>query len=307
MVRGRALEMEAMMVTTLWLRFGLLFMLMAGPALGAASKSQVTILYDAFSSKPGLQTDWGFAALIETNGKRILFDTGNDAARLEHNVRSLGVDLTRLDMVVISHRHWDHTAGLAYVLRINPNVPVYVPEEEFFGGPTPASFFKKDAAPELPKEMRYFNGQVPGSVMHGSAWPNANLVRIAGATQIVPGVRLIVTTSDRKGTKELEEVSMLIDTPRGAVLVVGCSHPGIDTILANATSDGTHVHEIFGGIHELLADKAEIDAMVVAVADQYRVDAVALGHCSGEATFVAFRKRYGKSYVYAGVGEIIAI
>jgi 7,8-dihydropterin-6-yl-methyl-4-(beta-D-ribofuranosyl)aminobenzene 5'-phosphate synthase len=288
-----------------WL--GCLLMIAAGPSHGAPTKNQVTILYDAFSNKPGVDTDWGYAALVEMNGKRILFDTGNDAVRLEKNVKQLGVDLARLDMVVISHRHWDHTAGLAYVLRVNPRVPVYVPEEEFFGAPTPPLYFRKNADPELPQEMRYFAGKVPGNVPHGSAWPGANLILIAGATQIAPGIRLITTTSDRPGTKELHEVSLLLDTPEGAVLIVGCSHPGIEKILANAASDGTHVRTIFGGIHEVLAEPAEIEATVHAVADQFKVDAVALGHCSGEAAFAAFRKRYGKSYIYAGVGEVIAI
>lgn len=277
-------------------------------SMGAAVRhDQVTILYDAFTRKAGVQVDWGFAALIEFNGKRILFDTGNDAARFERNVKALGVDLKRLDMVVISHRHWDHTAGLAYVLRVNPHVPVYVPEEEFFGPPTPAAFFSKNPAPELPSDMRYFSGSVPVAVPHGSAWPGANLVLVGGATQVAPGIRLITTTSDRAGTREMIEVSLLLDTPGGAILIVGCSHPGIDKILANSTGDGTHVREIFGGIHELLADSQEREATVVAVADRYQVDRVALGHCTGEAMFAAFRQRYGAAYVYAGVGEVIPL
>ena len=65
----------------------------------------------------------------EHNGKRILFDTGNDAAIFEHNVKALGVDLTKLDFVVISHRHGDHTTELRYVLKVNPNVTVCVPAD----------------------------------------------------------------------------------------------------------------------------------------------------------------------------------
>jgi len=71
----------------------------------------VTILYDAFGESKELTKDWGFSAFVEHNGKRILFDTGNDAAIFEHNVKALGVDLTKLDFVVISHRHADHATG----------------------------------------------------------------------------------------------------------------------------------------------------------------------------------------------------
>src|SRR5712671_4285447 len=102
----------------------------------AETKDRVTILYDAFSDNKAVTKDWGYSALVEHNGKRILFDTGNDAAIFEHNVKALGVDLAKLDFVVISHRHADHTTGLRYVLKVNPNVTVYVPADDGngFGG-----------------------------------------------------------------------------------------------------------------------------------------------------------------------------
>ena len=79
-------------------------------ATGDPHPHRVTILYDAFGGRPGLIRDWGFAALVEYGGKRILFDTGNNAEIFARNVRALGVDLRRLDFAVISHRHGDHTS-----------------------------------------------------------------------------------------------------------------------------------------------------------------------------------------------------
>ena len=107
----------------------LAFVLVCVAALPCWAQDRVTILYDAFGESKGLTKDWGFSALVEHNGKRILFDTGNDAARFEHNVKALAVDLTKLDFVVVSHRHSDHTTGLKYVLSVNPNVTVYVPAD----------------------------------------------------------------------------------------------------------------------------------------------------------------------------------
>jgi len=98
-------------------------------AVPCRAQDKVTILYDAFGESKERTKDWGFSALVEHNGKRILFDTGNGAAILEHNVKALGVDLTKLDFVVISHRHADHTTGLKYVLKVNPNFTVYVPAD----------------------------------------------------------------------------------------------------------------------------------------------------------------------------------
>ena len=101
-------------------------LLLAGRA-AAETPNRVTILYDSFGKSPSLTMDWGFAALVEYGGKRILFDTGNNARIFEHNVKALGVDLRNIDFVVISHRHADHTSGITYLLKVNPRVQIYVP------------------------------------------------------------------------------------------------------------------------------------------------------------------------------------
>jgi 7,8-dihydropterin-6-yl-methyl-4-(beta-D-ribofuranosyl)aminobenzene 5'-phosphate synthase len=110
---------------------GLLILIsITAPARAAAteSKSQITILYDAFGTDPSMAKDWGFSALVEIAGKRILFDTGNDADIFAANVKAKGVDLKTLDFVVLSHRHSDHMAGLNYVLSVNPTVKIYAPK-----------------------------------------------------------------------------------------------------------------------------------------------------------------------------------
>jgi 7,8-dihydropterin-6-yl-methyl-4-(beta-D-ribofuranosyl)aminobenzene 5'-phosphate synthase len=91
-----------------------------------------------------------------------LFDAGNDAAIFEHNVKALGVDLTNLDFVVISHRHVDHTTGLRYVLRVNPNVTVYVPRGRangFGGAAIPKTYLRANES--FTEKMQYFEGTEP--------------------------------------------------------------------------------------------------------------------------------------------------
>ena len=115
----------------------------ASPLTQAAEpKSQITVLYDAFGADPSMTKDWGFSALVEIAGKRILFDTGDNADILAANVKAKGIDLTNLDFVVLSHRHSDHMAGLNYVLSVNPTVKIYAPKEGFgiYGSSLPSSF-----------------------------------------------------------------------------------------------------------------------------------------------------------------------
>ena len=106
---------------------------------------RVTILHDAFGRCNGLKKDWGFAALVEDGGRRILFDTGNNAETFAQNVKAAGLDLKRLDFVVMSHRHGDHMSGVAYLLSVNPNVPIYAPKEAFgvYGSSSSSTFYRK--------------------------------------------------------------------------------------------------------------------------------------------------------------------
>src|SRR5215471_7967209 len=98
----------------------LFFGLISRPSASAQGPKRITVLYDAFGAKAGtLEMDWGFSALVEYAGKRILFDTGNNAHIFARNAEKLRVDLTHLDATVISHRHGDHTSGLNYLLQIN--------------------------------------------------------------------------------------------------------------------------------------------------------------------------------------------
>ena len=92
------------------------------PEHSGRDAAQVTILYDAFGKNPAMRKDWGFSALIEYGGKKILFDTGNNAEIFAHNVQTKGIDLTKLDFAIVSHRHGDHTSGLNYLLKVNPSV-----------------------------------------------------------------------------------------------------------------------------------------------------------------------------------------
>src|SRR5437660_12767983 len=98
-------------------------LLLAGMAV-AETPNRVTILYDSFGKNPALTMDWGFAALVEYGGKRIMFDTGNNARSFEHNVKAAGVDFRNIDFAIITHCDAHHTSGVTYVLTLTSNIPI---------------------------------------------------------------------------------------------------------------------------------------------------------------------------------------
>jgi len=225
----------------------------------------------------------------------------------ERNVRALHVDLRSLDFVVVSHRHGDHTAGLNYLLRVNPKVRIYAPKEGFgvFGAALPGTFFRTDSA--LPARMRYFAGAPPAELRFGTAWPGANFSWVDSLTEVAPGFFLVSTVSKNPGTLELRELSLAVRTPDGLVILVGCSHPGIETILEAMRGAGDHVHLIMGGLHLVNTPDPEIDRISAALDRTWRVDLIAPGHCTGEPAFAALQRQFGKRYLYAGLGAVISL
>jgi 7,8-dihydropterin-6-yl-methyl-4-(beta-D-ribofuranosyl)aminobenzene 5'-phosphate synthase len=271
------------------------------------AKLQITVLYDAFGNNPAMQRDWGYAALVEYGSKRILFDTGNNPDILAQNAKVKSIDLSKLDFVVMSHRHGDHMGGLAYLLKVNPTVKIYAPKEGFgvYGADLPGTFYRKD--PTLPPEQRYYGGMPPDVMRFGSAWPGANIQLVDKTVEIAPNIHLISLVSDKPGTLELHELSLAINTPEGMVIVVGCSHPGIDKIVEEASTINPRMYLVAGGFHLVVANDPDIEKIVVALHDTFRVEFVAPGHCTGEPAFAALRKAFGDHYLYAGLGNRVAL
>jgi 7,8-dihydropterin-6-yl-methyl-4-(beta-D-ribofuranosyl)aminobenzene 5'-phosphate synthase len=141
----------------------------------------------------------------------------------------------------------------------------------------------------------------------GTVYPGANIQLIDKTTELAPGITLLALVSDVPGTKELKELSLAINTADGLVLIVGCSHPGIENIVAGAAKINPHIHFIAGGFHLVAAPDPAIEKIVTTLHDTYKVDYIAPGHCTGEPTFAALQKTFGDHYLYAGLGTMLAL
>jgi 7,8-dihydropterin-6-yl-methyl-4-(beta-D-ribofuranosyl)aminobenzene 5'-phosphate synthase len=295
-------------VPLLWLLSGTIAApLSAAPA--EPTTAQITVLYDAFGKTSKMRKDWGFSAYIEYGGKRILFDTGNNAEIFAHNVKARGIDLTELDFAVVSHRHGDHTSGLNHLMTVNPDVKIYAPKENFgvFGASLPGTFYKRDES--LPAEMRYFDGKPPETLHFGSAWPQGNFTWVKTATtEVAPGFHLILLKGPWGVDLDVMELSLAIDTPEGIVLVVGCSHPTLEKIVEAAKAAiNKPIHLVFGGTHLLPAKPDEINRIAASLRDDWKVAWVAPVHCTGEPAFALLKQNFGDRYLYAGLGTTLTL
>lgn len=276
---------------------------------GAQETRRITTAYDAFGASTTLEKDWGFAALVEYGGRRILFDTGSDANILERNARRLGLDLTHLDAVVISHRHGDHTGGLSHLLEVNPTIKIYTPQEGAFfeRGELPVGFLEPE--PSLSPEMRYFGG-APSHERPTAArsfiW-DADFDTIRETTEIFPGIFLFTTRSEKTFTVEMNEVSLALRTPKGLAVVVGCSHPGVEKILEQAATIDPQLYTVVGGFHLVLTPPEEVRRTADVLIDELKVERVAPGHCTSELGFAVFMDRFEERFDRAGLGSVITL
>jgi len=237
----------------------------------AGAEMTITIVYDNNPYEPALRTAWGFACVVELEGRSILFDTGGDGRLLLSNMRKLEIDPGTIDMVVLSHAHGDHVGGLAAFLRENHDVTVYMPTS------FPESLFR----------------EVQDS--------GAKAKQIKGPEELAPNV---YTTGELDGG--IPEQSLVLRTEAGLAVVTGCAHPGVIHILEQAKRVVSgDVALAMGGFHLGGTSESQIDT-IVRRAQELGVRFPAPCHCSGELAREKFRQAYGSRCLLVGVGYRIS-
>lgn len=292
----------------------------------ASSNIVITNLYDAFGSEnPKLTPDFGFSAIIRYKGKTILFDAGTNADIFQRHLKALGFDPKKIDVAIASHGHYDHLGGFDYLLSENRNVKIYLPNDFFsVGAPIKFPFRSPEAevAEQLPKEQRYFGGaREVGDVRSTGRFWKANVEYVNAAKEILPGVTLIPTTSALMGTFikyppfdqqpqfiGMPELTIAFATEKGEIVIAGCSHSTIETIVQETKKVlQKKIYLVAGGFHLIPYDRNYIESLTTRLQNEYGVEAVAPAHCTGHLAFAIFRKAFGNRYKFFGLGEEIKL
>lgn len=170
---------------------------------------KLRVVYDN-EAKEGLKSDWGFSCLIESGGRKLLFDTGASGKILAYNMQQLELRKEEIEIIALSHEHWDHVGGLDAVL--HPGVTVYLPHS-----------FSRRLKEEVARE--------------------ADVFEVSEPRDIIPGVH----TTGELG-RGIREQSLVLDAEEGVVVLTGCAHPGLENILEAATVFG-ELYGVIGGFH----------------------------------------------------------
>lgn len=293
--------------------------LLAAAPVDAAKDVRVTVLSTMLVGNPAAGVgEWGFAAVLEVDGRRLLVDTGARAETVLKNAAELKVDLASITDLVITHNHADHTGGLLVLRRelakTNPAAlsRVHVPKGIFYPRPGPGG--------------REGNGLLPMKAQYEAT--GGTFIEHAGPTAVMPGVTMLGPVprlhpernfgSQRGGemgrvqTPEglvednvPEDTSLVVDTADGLVLISGCGHSGIVNAMeyARKVVRAAPIYAAMGGFH-LFAASDETLAWTAGKLKEFGVRNVMGAHCTGIEALYRLRQLVGLTRETAIVGAV---
>ncbi len=234
---------------------------------------KITILYDNRCDDSRLQEGWGFSALVEHEGAKILFDAGEDASVFSSNAQILRIPFHEVTHLLFSHRHADHIAGFQEIVgKVRKETALYVPK-------TFPRLLLKNASSRLKKT-----------------------IVVRSFETIAPNIYSLVL----RGGFFLYEQALILKTSKGVGVITGCAHPGIVEILKAAKRHlQTDISFVLGGFH-LFSSSAEHSALVVKELQALRVQKVAPCHCSGDLLVRQLQEAYRSNFFKIGTGTILA-
>lgn len=254
---------------------------------------KITIIVDNHAGD-GLVAEHGFALWIETQGKQILFDTGQGHALLA-NSRALGIDLRQTDLLVLSHGHYDHTGGVYHVLQAAPKVTVYAHPQVLIDRYSVRDTVAKKVS--MDNECRTLLECRAKQKMH---WVTRKI-------ELLPGVELTGPIARRTHFEDSggpffldplakqadplhDDQALWIHSPKGLLLIVGCSHAGIINTISQALEQTgqNRIHMILGGMHLLNAGEERLQITLAALADA--AEHLYPCHCTGDAVVQKMRQ-----------------
>ena len=266
----------------------------------------ITILVDN-NATGNLIAEHGLSVWIEASGQRILFDTGQGPA-LSNNADKLNVSIHRTDILVLSHGHYDHTGGVPLVIESAPSVHVYC-----HPGAKSFRYTIRDGSSkpiDMPGTARVALESLLPERVHWVTQP-IDVAPGIGVTGPIPrltnyedtGGPFFVDVKGKHSDPIDDDIALWIHTPKGLVVIVGCSHAGLINTLNHVChlNNTSKIHVVLGGFHLLEASRTRIEHTLGALMN-LNPDLVVPCHCTGEQAVEKLKQALGDRFIIGSAG-----
>ncbi len=275
-------------------------------------KVRLTTICDNKTPGRGLLGEHGLSIFLEAGERRFLFDTGTGQTLL-HNAGVLGIDLSKLDAILLSHGHYDHTGGLLPLSEKVAPAPVYahpdifIPKYHALGIPVQEN--AKYIGPPWSREHLeglgvQFHLQREPVDFGGGVMLTGEISRLPAWTHSEPGLQQKTSKGFRVDPFS-DDQSLVVESSKGIVVVLGCAHAGLVNILQHVVTltGKKHIYALLGGTHLLNASMEQLASIFEAL-EEFDLQVVAPCHCTGLRATFAFQQAFGDKFVFHQAGNI---
>jgi len=257
--------------------------------------------------------EWGLSILVETEEATVLLDTGKSCSTV-HNADTLGIDLSKIDRIVLSHGHFDHTGGLREVLRrMRKGVEVIAHPDIW-----QAKYEHREGAPytyigilhqrdELERLGASFNLTSRPVSITDNIMTTGEIPMTTGFEEIDPAL-FVKDGPNWQPDKVLDDQALIVKTKRGLIIILGCAHRGMINTLYHARKlTGTkEIYAVIGGSHLIGASPERLRQTIAAVRE-LNVQKLGLCHCTDLPAAGVFIQEFGDKFYFNKAGTVIEI
>lgn len=260
----------------------------------------------------GLLGEWGLSILVETENTKVLLDTGMSISAV-HNADLMGIDLSTVDKIVLSHAHVDHTGGLHEVLRrvrkgieVIAHPDIWIPKYVHYG--------EASRYAGIPQMREYL--EALGATFKLSKKPVniSNDIMTTGEIEMTTDYE---TIDDRlyakKGNQMIpdplaDDLALIVRTGEGLVLITGCAHRGIINTVRHVQklAKGENIHTIIGGTHLMVASPERIEKTASEL-KKLGLQRLGVSHCTGFQASALLAKEFGEVFFLNNAGTQITL
>ena len=264
---------------------------------------KLTILMDNIAQEP-LVCEWGLSMLIEADGRKILLDTGA-SGQFIRNAELLRIDLSEVDVGILSHAHYDHADGMEAFFACNDHAEFFLRQgcrENCFGikdGVFRYNGIRKGTLERFADRIRFVSGVYP---LAEGIWLLGH--RAADYSSLALRNELFVVEGERRRPDDFShEQSLIIETQKGLVIFNSCSHTGVKNVLEDVREmlGDREVFAYVGGLHLYKLTDEELSVLADELACS-GISKILTGHCTGEHAYAFLRQRLGEQIGQVSVG-----